>query len=116
MTLGNICISDYDFSAEERYMARIILDYLGNHQGQVIKREIKDAISAREKLAKLLVSAFSYTSADNIRVEHPSDLSEEEKKYKEVVEAYQKKLYPDLFAKDCTEEFMRFLKDCYDFM
>lgn len=112
MELKDMCISDYDFSAEERYVAGIILEYMGSSPLEGQKDHLREAAGNREALAALLAEAFSYTKADRITVAHPEALSEQDNKYRRIVDEYQKRLRPEIFSNNATEEFFRFLNDC----
>jgi len=107
MELKDVRISDYDFSAEERYVAGIILEYMGSSPSEGQKNHLREAAGNREALAALLAEAFSHTKADRITVAHPED-----NKYRRIVDEYQKRLRPEIFSNNATEEFFRFLNDC----
>ena len=112
MRFESICISSYDFTAEERYMAVIILEYLEDSSPKDIKKCIMDALDSRDGLKAFVKEAFVITKADSIRATHQEGISGEGERYKEIVEAYQQRLSPEIFAENATNEFLRFLSDC----
>lgn len=112
MAIDDICISEYDFSAEERYVSGIVLEYLGTSPSEKQRGRLNEAAGSREGLAVLLAEAFSHTKADRIKVVHPDGLSEKGKRYREIVDEYQERLRPEVFSKNATDEFFRFLVDC----
>ena len=112
MAIDDICISEYDFSAEERYVAGIILEYLGGSTSEEQKNHLREAVGSKEGLADLLAEAFSHTKADRIAVVHPDELSEDKKRYREIVDEWQERLRPEVFSKNATDKFFRFLTDC----